>query len=496
MRLLCGFLLGLVLLLSAKALSQTNHQLTLQQSIEMAVRKGLVAGDVTSRYLAAKNRAESARRNLWTSISLSVTAPDFSESLTQQFNPATGNYEYYQLKSMNFQSALVINQPVTLTGGTLRYRQSLLGREQTSGLSSANRTIKNYFGDFSVELQQPLLTSNVHRLNSERAEIALQQAETDFLTAQLDLVYRVTESFYTLYQQAQRLEIVKEQVKQNEESYNTAQSKFSGRLIPEVEVLQSEVDLASSRNDSLNTERELALVKNDFRLLLGIPTEDNVLPTAKVTYEPVTIDVERAVFSALQYRSDALKADRDIQLRDIDVASAKSRSGFRFDVTARYGVNKTDTIFKDIFRDFNRSRSASLTFSLPIFDWGSNSLNVEAAEVEYKNATVQREYVRQQVRQETMDLVNRIRVAQSRIEVLKKSVAVAQQSYDISLQRFRNGIINRNELAQAQQRLTTAKTNSLSAMIDYQLGVADLKRKTHWDFEKNTPVEPIVRVEE
>ena len=50
--------------------------------------------------------------------------------------------------------------------------------------------------------------------------------------------------------------------------------------------------------------------------------------------------------------------------------------------------------------------------------------------------------------------------------------------------------------AQAQQRLTSAKLTALNALIDYQLGVADLKRQTHWDFDRNAPVEPIMRSEE
>lgn len=487
---------GFFLLLCTNASGQVVHQLTLQQSIETAIHKGLVASDVTARYLAAKHRAESSRRSLWTSVSLSVSAPDYSESLSQQFNPLTGNYEYYQLKSTNYQSALVINQPLTFTGGTLRFNQSVLGREQTSGLSASNNRIKDYFGDFSLELRQPILTSNQHRLNAQRADISLEQAETDFMNAQLDLVYRVTESFYTLYQQLQRLGIIKEQVQQNQESYLAAQSKFNAGLIPEVEVLQSDVDLASSRNDSLNTERESAQAKNDFRLLLGIPPEDDVQPTAELTYIPITIERETAISSALQYRPDALRAGRDIQLKELDVASAKAQSDFRIDLTARYGINKTDTLLRDVFHDLNSSRSASLTLSIPIFDWGSKSLNVQAAEVEFRNATEQREYVRQQVRQETMDLLNRIHVAQSRTEVLQKSVAVAQKSYDISLQRFRTGTINRNDLAQAQQRLTASKINSLSALIDYQLGIADLKRKTHWDFERNALVEPVISVED
>lgn len=137
-----------------------------------------------------------------------------------------------------------------------------------------------------------------------------------------------------------------------------------------------------------------------------------------------------------------------------------------------------------------------MTISVPVFDWGSNSLGVEAAEVQYRNAIAASEYTQQQVRQEVLDLLNKIAVAESRIRVLEKSVAVAQKGYDISIQRFRNGAITRNDLTLAQQRLTSAKTNSLTALIDHKIGLADLKRRTLWDFEWNSAVKPIMGREE
>jgi hypothetical protein len=57
-------------------------------------------------------------------------------------------------------------------------------------------------------------------------------------------------------------------------------------------------------------------------------------------------------------------------------------------------------------------------------------------------------------------------------------------------------MVTRNDLAQAQQRLATARTNSLNALIDYRLGLADLKRQTLWDFERNAPVEPVFAPDE
>ena len=492
-----GRFLMISLLVAPSSLSaQSKHVLTLDQSISIAVQRGYIASDVASRYISARNTAESARRKLWTSMSLSVSAPDFQESLTQQFNPGTGRYEYYQVNTTNLQSTLSISQPLILTGGTLRLNQILLGRNQTSGLSSSTQQLKDYYSDFAIEYDQPFLTPNMQRVNATRAELALEQAETDYLKDQLDLGYSVTESFYSVFQASRNLQITGEQVRQNEESYVTARNKYSAGLIPEVDVLQSEVELASSRNDSLGSERELSRSKNAFRLLLGIPTEDSVEIAGEFASDSVGIDLALATESALKNRSEVLGSRRDSELREADVDVARSRSSFRFDLTARYGLNRNDTLFNNIFTGFNRARSASLILTVPIFDWGSNSLQVEAAEVDYKNAHAREDYVRQQIRQEIIDLVTKINVAYSRVRLLEKSVTVAQKGYDISLQRFRTGSINRNDLALTQQRLTGAKTNALNALIDYRLGLADLKRKTLWDFERNERAKPLIETKE
>lgn len=112
--------------------------------------------------------------------------------------------------------------------------------------------------------------------------------------------------------------------------------------------------------------------------------------------------------------------------------------------------------------------------------------------VQQQHAIRTQNYVQQQITPEIIDLLSRIRLAESRVGVLEKSVAVAQKGYDISLERFRTGTINRNDLAQAQQPLTTAKINNLTALIDYQIGLADLNRRTLFDFVKNEPVHAII----
>ncbi len=475
---------------------QEPHSLTLHESIERGLAKGYLASEVAAKYRAAKSAAESALRKQWTSVSLDVSAPDFTESLSQQFNPLTGTFDFFHLKQTTMQGALTISQPLSFTGGTVKVSELVLRREQSSGLVGATSDFRDYFGSLAIEIDQPLLTPNLLRINSLRATLALEQAETDFLQQQTDLVYTITQSYYSVYQLSQRLAITGELVRQNEESYQTALSKSRIGLIPEVEAMQSEVDLATSRNDSLTVAGELSAAENTLRLLLGIPMTDDIVLAGEVTFHPAIIDQEQAIAEALAYRSEVLSASRDVTLREADVDQARSQNGFHVDLTAQYGLNRDDQRFASLFQNPNASRAASLRLSIPIFDWGSAWMGIEAAKIQHKNARRREEYVRQQVRQEVVDLVTRIHAAESRLHVLEKTAAVAQTSYDISVARFRNGTISHNDLAQAQQRLTQAKTASLGALVDYELGMADLTRKTLWDFETGERVTPRLPEEE
>jgi len=147
------------------------------------------------------------------------------------------------------------------------------------------------------------------------------------------------------------------------------------------------------------------------------------------------------------------------------------------ELTANYGINKNDTEFDRIFNNFADTRSVVFTLYVPVWDWGQNSRETEAAEASYKLRQLNKTNIEQSIINEITTSYNRIISAKARVQVLSKSVEVAEKSYLISVERFKSGTITGFELSQIQLRLTDAKLNSLNALIDYNIAVADLERK-------------------
>ena len=83
--------------------------------------------------------------------------------------------------------------------------------------------------------------------------------------------------------------------------------------------------------------------------------------------------------------------------------------------------------------------------------------------------------------------------AEQRVEITRRSENLAEKSYQISFLKFENGELSTQDLALEQNRLAQARRNSLDAIIDSRQALADLRRKTLWDFEKNEPVGEVIK---
>ena len=486
------FLLPFSLLLAANVLfAQEPEALTLQQCLGIALKQSFPMQRAIQQFISDRKSFESQSMMFPTSIDLTMQTPTYNEAPIYQFNALSQRYEYFQLQTTSMESNLSLTQPVSITGGTFYLSGDVLKQNQTSSFSGAT----NYYGNFQISLRQPLFYPNLLKINRDQANLRLDETYSNFQHDELDVVYQVTNAFYTAYRLSQQEKITLDQVKQIEETYSAAKSKYGAGLIPEVDMLQSEVDLASSRNQSLNNKNDASRAKNALKVMLGLPLEKDVLLQADLHFDSVTVDQKMAIDKALANRAELLNAERNRDISRLDVDIASSRRHVKFDLTASYGLNRNDTLLASVFNDFNRGRAVALQVSVPIFDWGIHAREVESAEAQLMNADLNYQYTGQQIRQEIIDLVATIYAAQSRITVLAKTVEVAQKTYDITQERYAVGTASRNDLAQAQQRLTSARLDNLGALIDYQLGLADLERKTFWNFQKNEPVKIELPVE-
>lgn len=468
----------LTIILSSCAFAQ--KVLSLEDALQIALKESYLIKSAHYNLTSSEKNLEAIKLGLRTSVDLTIDAPNYQRSLIREFNPLTETEQFYQIGNTRVQTNLSINQPIVVTNGRFSVIGSLFGRDQ---FTPSEKTIRDYYSNLYLQLNQPLFAFNTQKANLERAELNLQRTRKSYSKTEADIIYNVTAGFYNLFQAKKNLEIAGEKVKQNELSYETAMNKFKAGLIAEVEALQLEVDLASAKNELLNAEQRHEQAKNDFKLLIGLSLDENLEISAELEYNPIEIESAAAIDYALKNRPELFNSEVEIRLNEMQVEQVESEKRITAQLNVNYGINKVDEKFNNLFNNFLENRSVVFSLLVPIWDWGKNSRNVESAEANLKLSKLSYDNQRKQIINEINQLVNRINSAKSRVEVLSRTIEVAEKSFNISIERFKAGNITSFDLSQMQLRLTDAKVNSLNALIDYKVALADLFRRTLHKFE-------------
>ena len=472
---------------------ETPMVLTLEKSIEIALNKSYSIKTLNESVRKSNETLIAARASLRSYANLSFDVPSYSESINQILDAFTNKDVFEKKGSFQNQGQIVISQPFS-TNGTL----SLVGTYFRNNLFNDSRRLNPLTGEefgkseskfFSNNLYfrfvQPIFTANTLKMNIERAELGFEETEKQYNRYQLAIVADVTTRFYELYQAKEQVKIDESRVKQSEDSYQMAENRYQADLIPQVEVMQLEVELARNKNLLEMSIGNLRRIEDSFRHLIGLDIEQEIEIAAELDYEPITIELNYALSRALKYRTELRVEEINIQRSKLNVIDAQSKSEFKGNIIATYGIDGTDEIYRNTFNDFDLTRSVRINFSVPIWDWGRNNAEVQAAIADQKNTEYKLEDTKVTIKEEVRDAVRKLEESKSRIGITEKIIELAEKTYDITLERFKNGDITSRDLALEQNSLTSAKVDYLNALTDYKKTLMNITIVTMWDFEND-----------
>ena len=477
--------------LTAKA---DTYLLTLEESIELAKEKSFTMRNLQEELKIAEYNLKSATSSLKTHIDLSLTMPEFNQTV-RTWDDTTG-VSFYSVKRMDYGGMVTVNQPL-ITNGNIYWETSLNSYDDYYN--------KDRSATFNtrLRLRQPidaLYGYNAIRSSLKSAKLDFERTNKSLRREELNLVYRVSNSYYNLLSLQRSTEIALLDYERQTEANEIAQNKYASGLIREVDALQMEVDLAEAQNSY-----EMALINqesalNSFKELLGIELTDKVVLKDELKYNIVIVDADKAVEYALKNRIELREREIAIEQQTMSIRQRKAEGMVRgyFDAY----VQKTGTSMDDMSTAYGSTiqRSANdfknrpinygvgLTLSVPLLDWGENKARVRAAEARQRQNYLAKEELERSIETETRNAVAQLNNNLKRLQLLEKNVSIAEKSFAITLQRFTDGDIDSQTLALERNRLNSAYRNHLSAYIAYQLSLADVMRKTLYDFEKGQSV--------
>jgi outer membrane protein len=471
--------------------AQQIYNLDLESSIELAKEKSKTMLILQQNMKKASYDLKAATSSFKTHVDMDFVMPRYTETI-KQFEDSSG-ISFYPVRQNLMNSYLTINQPVFTDGNLF--------------VSSGIMNSVDYYADdrnaqifSSIGFSQPIgafFGYNKNRLGYKQAKLAYNLSLKQLKREELNLVYDISQTFFTLLSFHERLNIAQLSLNRQKEAYDIAQSKYRAGLIREVEALQMEVDLSEAMNNCDIAKVDYSSQIDLFKDRLGIDLRDSVVIKSDLGYNEVLVDVEKAVNLALENRLELEENEIQIELSKMEIKKRKADGMINGDISVNYnfiGVDKSsrfipiETTVNNTWQNMTArpgSFGVGLTVNIPILDWGENRAKVHSAEAVLAQNQLELDGEKVTIERDIRSTVSRLHSSLRRLQLLEKNVVVAEKSFEISRQRYANGDIDSQAMALERERLNNAYISRLDSFIEYKLYLSDLMRKTFFDFEKN-----------
>ena len=395
-----------------------------------------------------------------------------------------------------------ITQAVAWGGG--RYTVDFNNNRQasTNTFSSFN---PSYRSSFQGSYTQPLLRGfkidstrqqiQVTRINRDIADIDLRQLLTNTVSSVQDAYWDLVYATGTLEVQRQALELAETLIRDNEARVEI------GTMAP-IEIVSARSEAAQRRQSLAQAEQNLATAELALKQLIVGGTDDEywaatLNPVDLPTLEVPAIDLEEAIRTALDERTDIARSRRQLDINNVNLSSLSNSRLPAVDLVGTYQLqgqggtrfNRTGlggTVFQEIPGGISDAFNQLYDVDFPTWNLQltvSYPLGQSAADAQYARARIQVQQVQAQLRQlglqvatEVTNAVLQIQGIARRIEASTAARELATEQLAAEQSKFAAGLQTNFFVVQAQRDLATAQDTELRAILDQQKALVEFDR--------------------
>ncbi len=474
----------MMVILPFSVFSQTG--LTLEQALSQAQTNSPTILKTRLNLIRSQENLNAQRAALKSNFSLSVNPVSYSQN--RAYNSNTG---FNTTKQVQSAGQFTISQPILPTDATLTLNNNfsytnILVNEQFPTAAGVK-----FNNDLSLSLTQPLFTYNRTKLTLKELQLSLENAQLGYAIQLLSLENSVTQAFYTVYQQQQSLDIAKQAYENMQKSYDISKNKVNAGVSSQSEMFQAELNLATTRSDYENKQVSFENAKDNFKDLVGMDLYSDIVVIPNIAVDTTAkIDIAFAIDQGLKNRMELRQREISIETSYDNLVQTKALNEFKGNLGLSFGFNGNNTTLKDIYSDPKNNENVSVSFQIPLWDWGEKKSRIKSSEASIESSKidlgVQQNDIILAVRQSYRNLNN----LQNQIGIALKSVTNAQLTYDLNLEKYKNGTLTGLDLNQYQNQLSQNKLTYTNSIISYKLELLNLKIQTLYDFEKKEAVIP------
>jgi outer membrane protein TolC len=344
-------------------------------------------------------------------------------------------------------------------------------------------------GSVGLTLTQPLLRNLL--IDPTRFSIAVARNRVKFselgLRQQIiTIITSVEQAYYELIFARENVQVQTEGLRLAERLSGDDKKRVQIGMIPRLDEKQSESQVAARQADLSSALRSLATAQNILKKLITSNYRDlhdpQLEPTVKLAAEPQPLDLHDSWEKGLTERPDLQQAKLDVERQGINLKYYKNQRLPALDVSGTYGHGASGAStreFNDAFGDFRSGEKPfwgiGAAFSIPL----GNKLARERyrqGRITADQLVLELKKKEESVLVEIDEAVNAVRTTLEQVQSTAKARTYAEEALAAEQKKLDSGKSTSFVVLQLQRDLTSARSNEIRALADYNKALAELHK--------------------
>lgn len=334
-----------------------------------------------------------------------------------------------------------------------------------------NSTSLSISGNVSFRLT-PSLYSSI-----KSAKLNYENGITSYETAVKTVEKNVRQIFYSLIYSKENLSLLNRNLETAKQRYDLSQEKFSRGQLSELDLLTTQMNYESLKPSYESAEIAYENSIANFKQLLGINQNEQIELIGNLD-EMMNVSINQDL---LEYNVEELPTVKEIKSK-IELAKtnllATKFSAWGPSISLGYNASKAGQDMTGEFAWADFKQSVSVGVSIPLdgyLPWSNGSLSVSAQKSNLEDLNLQLENEKTTVELTIKKYIKEINQAKSQLSSLQNNVALAQKTYDMTLNAYNYGSRDLLTLQNAADSLLKSKNQLQSQVYNLICKIMDLE---------------------
>jgi len=338
---------------------------------------------------------------------------------------------------------------------------------------------KPQLANVGISISQ-LLFSGSYLVGLSASRVYLQLSERNRIRTELDVKATVTDTYYLILIAEESRKILRETLDNLEQTKNEVTELNKEGLNEQADVKQIQISYNAVENGIKTLDQQIEIAYKLIRYQMGLPLDQEIILLDDLNSVISSLDIEVALGMMFEPDSNIniLMMETQVNLADLSLSNEKrsflpTLAGF---LSFQRDAQRDQFDFFNFDKNWYPTSVIGLQLNWPIFSGSSKIYKVQKAQIEYEQAKLNLENVREGMQVQHSQARGELVAARDRYLNARTNRDLALEVYEFNLQKYREGLISSLELTQGHNQYLEAERSYLENLSTALTALTKLKK--------------------